>query len=239
MAPSLTPSATESEKTLLLSFREVNTDSNTDKRPKYKKQVTETQHDEEPVATTNTTKGLDASESTEEVANLPLTAATEKEHETIVDENIEDLLAIDSSIRSLGNVDLDQVMKEQKDFGDSENELSAADEIVTDKVIDELISKANTKDTHTIISAACAQEKKNIPRAKLPHVQSLGAILRFKEIQITKAPGLNPLGHFPRRMDFLATYVHNLGKSLPNSFDDKLKSAAFVVPRMIYNALEQ
>ncbi|GKF75320.1 hypothetical protein Tco_0224764, partial [Tanacetum coccineum] len=90
------------------------------RRPKSKKQVAETQHNEEPVATADTTKGLDASESIEEVANLPLTAATEKEHETIVDENIEDPLAIDYSIRSLGNVDLDQVMKEQKDV-DAEN----------------------------------------------------------------------------------------------------------------------
>ncbi|GJW82748.1 retrovirus-related pol polyprotein from transposon TNT 1-94 [Tanacetum coccineum] len=48
------------------------------RRLKSNKQVVETQHAEETVAIGDPTKGLDASESTEEVANQPSTATTEK-----------------------------------------------------------------------------------------------------------------------------------------------------------------
>ncbi|GKA91765.1 hypothetical protein Tco_0813690 [Tanacetum coccineum] len=37
------------------------------------------------------------------------------EHETKIDDNVEDPLSTDSRIRSFGNVDLDQVIKEQHD----------------------------------------------------------------------------------------------------------------------------
>ncbi|GJX44497.1 hypothetical protein Tco_0261173 [Tanacetum coccineum] len=50
------------------------------------------------------------------------------------------------------------------------------------------------------------------------------------------APGLDPLGHLPRRMDFLAAHVHNLGLSLPNKFADKMNSS---VPRMVADAFEE
>nr|GEU43242.1 hypothetical protein [Tanacetum cinerariifolium] len=154
-------SSTEPGKTLLLSSREVNTCSTIDKslsrinmqsatqskaptdkrskkkkipssfepktstfvrRSKPKKTVAETQRAEEPMATTDTTKGLDASESTEE------------EHETKVDENIEDLLATDSGICSLGNVDLDQVMKEQKD---DDAEITFMGTVTNDQIMEE------------------------------------------------------------------------------------------------------
>ncbi|GJT39131.1 retrovirus-related pol polyprotein from transposon TNT 1-94 [Tanacetum coccineum] len=220
-------SSTEPGKTLLLSSREVNTGSTIDKsysgiavqsatqskaptdkrskkkkipsssepktstffkRSKPKKIVVETQRAEEPVATADTTKGLDASESKEE------------EHETKVDENIEDPLATDSGIHSLGNVDLDQVMEEQKDddaeitfmgtvtndqimeeaesdvesmlddeilsisrdddeeFGDFDNDFLVDDEVNNDTVADEIPNEASTKDTNIIVFAAPSNE---------------------------------------------------------------------------------
>ncbi|GJW87599.1 hypothetical protein Tco_0162939 [Tanacetum coccineum] len=129
-------SSTEPEKTLLLSFREMNTDSITDKslssttvqyatqpkaptdkkskkkknpssskptstyvrHSKQKKPVVGLSIVEEPVATVDITISLEASKSAEDVANQPSTASIEKEHETLVDESLKDLLAIHSSI---------------------------------------------------------------------------------------------------------------------------------------------
>ncbi|GKA73185.1 hypothetical protein Tco_0779401 [Tanacetum coccineum] len=76
----------EPEKTLILSTEEVNADNITNKslsrtvvqRSKPKKTVTETQHDEESVATNDTTKSLEASELAEKIANQPETIDAEK-----------------------------------------------------------------------------------------------------------------------------------------------------------------
>ncbi|GJR52041.1 hypothetical protein Tco_1402562 [Tanacetum coccineum] len=66
------------------------------RRPKQKKTITETQHDEESRATAQITKGLDASNPAEEVANQPETASIEK-----VNENVkEDPMATDAGIMS-------------------------------------------------------------------------------------------------------------------------------------------
>nr|GEY61818.1 hypothetical protein [Tanacetum cinerariifolium] len=103
-----------------------------------------------------------------------LTKHLMQEHETLVDKNLKDPLATDYGIQSLRNVmeeaesnvesmSDDEILyifgDDDEEFGDSENELYVVDEIVADNVIDELISKANTKDTHTIVFVASAQEE--------------------------------------------------------------------------------
>ncbi|GKE32804.1 hypothetical protein Tco_1452126, partial [Tanacetum coccineum] len=146
------------------------------------------------------------------------------EHVTIVEEAVEDPLVTNSRIRSLGNVNIDQAVnmeaeekKEEADSdlesmpddeimsvsgnedeeADSDRELSVADEIEVDKVIDTLVSIANKEGTDTTIFVASD-----------PTISSaLGALQRYKAIQITKALGSDPLGHLPRRMDFLAAYT--------------------------------
>ncbi|GJV66753.1 hypothetical protein Tco_1482262 [Tanacetum coccineum] len=52
-------------------------------------------------------------------------------------------------------------------------------------------------------------------------------------IQCTK---VKPLGHLPRRINFLAAHVHNLGKSLPDKFADTMD---VVLPRAVAHALEE
>nr|GEU35919.1 retrovirus-related Pol polyprotein from transposon TNT 1-94 [Tanacetum cinerariifolium] len=46
----------------------------------------------------------------------------------------------------------------------------------------------------------------------------------------------DPLCHLSRRMDFLVAHIHNLGKSLPDAFTDKMDLA---IPRVVADALEE
>ncbi|GJT77275.1 hypothetical protein Tco_1044000 [Tanacetum coccineum] len=62
---------------------------------------------------------------------------------------------------------------------------------------------------------------------------------RFNEIQITRAPGSDPLGHLPRRMDFLAAHVYNLAKSIPDKTIEKMNSTASTVPWINSDTLAQ
>nr|GEU74630.1 uncharacterized mitochondrial protein AtMg00810-like [Tanacetum cinerariifolium] len=106
------------------------------RRSKSKKTITRTYHAEEPVTTTDTTKGLDATESAAELANQPSTAATEKakidddakitfmgatylDHiKEEADSNVESML--DEEIQSISGDD-------DKELGDSRNELFVVD----------------------------------------------------------------------------------------------------------------
>ncbi|GJS10865.1 copia protein [Tanacetum coccineum] len=137
-----------------------------------------------------------------------------KEHIIIVEEAVEDPLAIDSGIKLLGNVNLDELLQDQRvnvedEEADSDKELSIADEIEADKVIDTLVSIAKKEGIDTTIFAA------SDPKA-------LSALQRYKAIQLTKYPRSDPLGHLPKRMDFLIAHVHNLKLSLPDKFADKM-----------------
>ncbi|GJX98738.1 hypothetical protein Tco_0355757 [Tanacetum coccineum] len=66
------------------------------------KQVTDTQHEEELVATADTTKSVDASESVEVLGNYPKPADAEKVHEKIIEEEVEDPLATNYGISHWG-----------------------------------------------------------------------------------------------------------------------------------------
>ncbi|GJV14140.1 hypothetical protein Tco_1359463 [Tanacetum coccineum] len=227
------------------------------RRSKTKETVTDTQHAKDSMATADTIKSLDASELAEELRNQPEIVDATKVHETIVEEAVKDSFVIDSGIKSLRNVNLDELIKDQKvddaeitfvgsspfdqemveaDFdlesmpydeimsiyggdneeADSDQELSTADAKVVDHILDELINEANKEDTNvsstptndvsfefvpqsaSTSSPADIQalivkvvwKKKNILRVKIPNMQTLGAMRRYKEIQITKAPRL-------------------------------------------------
>ncbi|GJU50104.1 hypothetical protein Tco_1219659 [Tanacetum coccineum] len=70
-----------------------------------KKQVNETRHAEESVATADATKSLEASGS---------------EHKKIVKAALDDPLAIDSGIKSMGNVSFDELFKDQNENAETE-----------------------------------------------------------------------------------------------------------------------
>nr|GFC24722.1 hypothetical protein [Tanacetum cinerariifolium] len=136
-----------------------------------------------------------------------------KEHVTIVKDDVEDPLAIDSRIKSLENVNLDDMLKDQEvdqemeepnydlesmtdneimsvsgndNEDDDSEELSMADEIVADNVIAKLVSFANTWDVDTLVFAASSLQVSTM--VKILNVQTLGAMRRFNGIQITKVP---------------------------------------------------
>ncbi|GJW02095.1 hypothetical protein Tco_1560951 [Tanacetum coccineum] len=76
-----------------------------------KKQVIETQHAKKLVATTDATKSLEAFGSVEELRNQPKPVDIEKEHEKTIKEVVEDPLANESGIGSLGNVNFDELFR--------------------------------------------------------------------------------------------------------------------------------
>ncbi|GKA52895.1 hypothetical protein Tco_0746210 [Tanacetum coccineum] len=90
------------------------------------------------------------------------------EHETLVDENLKDLLAIHSGIQSLGKSDSNvesmpddeilSIYEDNDEEDDSDRELFVAEGVVIDHVVDEYHTKVNKEDTHTIVSAATTKE---------------------------------------------------------------------------------
>ncbi|GJR16343.1 hypothetical protein Tco_0798995 [Tanacetum coccineum] len=199
----------EPEKSLLLSSREVNSNSVADKslsrtavQSTTKEAVVETKHVEESGATADIIESLDASKPAEVVRSLPKTAAIEKDAESDLESGFDD--------------EFMSISGDEDELADSDKELSAADEIEATNVFDEILTEINTKDTTTLVFIAPST--------------------RFKKIKIFSALGSDPLVHLPRRIDFLTTHVYNLGKSLPDKFDNKIDS---VVPRMVVDALEE
>ncbi|GKB19101.1 hypothetical protein Tco_0853024 [Tanacetum coccineum] len=70
------------------------------------KQVAETQHAKEPVATTDTTKSVDAFESVEVLGNWPKPADVDKVQEQIDEEVVKDF-----RIKSIGSVSFDELYR--------------------------------------------------------------------------------------------------------------------------------
>ncbi|GKB45420.1 hypothetical protein Tco_0896173 [Tanacetum coccineum] len=220
----------EPKKSLLLSSREVNSNSAADKslsktavQSTTKEAVVETKHAEESGATADIIESLDGSKPAEEVRSLPKTTAIEKDAESDLESRFDDEIMLISG--------------DEDELANSDKELSAADEIEATNVFDEILTEINTKDTTTLVFIApSTRKKKNIPHEKPANVQALATMQRFKKIQISSALGSDPLVHLPRRMDFLAAHVYNLGKSLPDKFANKIDS---VIPRMVVDALEE
>ncbi|GJU74985.1 hypothetical protein Tco_1266390 [Tanacetum coccineum] len=144
----------------------------------------------------------------------------------------------ESDVDSMPGDEILSISREDNDEDESEKELSVVDEVVADNIIDELITEANKRDTN-VSAATTNEEKKNTPTVKILNIHTLGAMRRFREIQNTKAPGSEPFSYLTRRVDFLAAQVHNLTKTLPDQFDDKMNSATSYVSRIIFDALAQ
>ncbi|GKB16885.1 hypothetical protein Tco_0850808, partial [Tanacetum coccineum] len=136
----------------------------------------------------------------------------------------------------------DEIMSISEDDKEveSDKELSIADEAVANKVIDEMLTEINTwvstSNAFAEHTTKALWAKKNVPRIKPINVQALGTMKKFNQIQISSAPKSDPLGHLPRRMDFLVAHVHNLGKSLPAKIFNLMDS---VLLRIVVDALEE
>ncbi|GKA26600.1 hypothetical protein Tco_0712709 [Tanacetum coccineum] len=174
------------------------------------------------------------------------------------DEHMEDdLMVTHTRIISLGFYDLDQIMQDDEsdlesmpydeiisisgdddEVEDSDKEISPADEVDANKVIDEILTEINIEDLTQIIFAAPITKVSSVSDSKSTHVfqmvdvQELAAGALWKRRTFLVKNKQIPFGHLPRRMDFLVAHVHNLGKYVPDKIDS-------VVPRMIINALEE
>nr|GEU42796.1 retrovirus-related Pol polyprotein from transposon TNT 1-94 [Tanacetum cinerariifolium] len=139
------------------------------KKSSPKKQAVETQHAEEPLVIADATKGVESSESAEEIRNQTKPAEAEKVHENIVEDNVEDPLATDSRIQSMEvDSDLESMLDDEIESvfafeadsdDDEENhsihkeELSKIDEAVAGNMTDVLVDMAHSKDTTDNASA--------------------------------------------------------------------------------------
>ncbi|GJT61597.1 hypothetical protein Tco_1005130 [Tanacetum coccineum] len=149
----------------------------------------------------------------------------------------------DSDLESMSDDEVMSISGNEDEEADSDRELSVADEIEDDKVIDTLVSITNKEGTHTTIFVAfdpkvssmyasssspitfqgdvqamiakAIWEKKNIPRRTIHHLYALGAL---------------------QRIDFFVAHVHNLGLFLLDKFVDKMDSST---PRMVADAFEE
>ncbi|GJR69565.1 hypothetical protein Tco_0015630 [Tanacetum coccineum] len=173
----------------------------------------------------------------------------------------EEMKETDSDLESMPDDEIMSMSDNDEVIDDSE-ELSKDDEDDADHVIVELVHMENTEDAPLNVFATSSRhvstvsspssprniqvliakvvwEKKNIPRVKIPNIQPLGSMRRFKEIQITQAPGSDPLGHLLRILDFLSAKVHNVAKNTPPELTQQFNTAAHGILKIVSDALAQ
>ncbi|GKA77092.1 hypothetical protein Tco_0783553, partial [Tanacetum coccineum] len=138
-----------------------------------------------------------------------------------------------SDLKSMHNNEIMSIFGDDNEEADSDHELSTANEKVVDLILKELLNEENKEDTNVSTATTNEVSSKSVPysvsSSSPVDIQALiaKAIRKKKNIPTVKIPNVQTLGAI--RMDFLATYVHNLGLSLLDKLDDKMDS---VVPRM-------
>nr|GEW87396.1 hypothetical protein [Tanacetum cinerariifolium] len=132
------------------------------RQTRSKSTFTETQYAEDLLATINSTPSLETSKSAGEVLNQPKTANIEKEPESNKANNVE-IVADDAEIVSLWLIKIDEVMDDtfsdlesmpndeimlvsgDADEDDFEKETSPDGEVVSDKLLDEILVESHTR----------------------------------------------------------------------------------------------
>ncbi|GJW87598.1 hypothetical protein Tco_0162938 [Tanacetum coccineum] len=142
----------------------------------------------------------------------------------------------DSNVEFMPDDEIISIYGDDDEEDASDRELFIAEGVVTDHVVDEYHTKVNKEDTHTIVSATTTKEVSFVFVTQSDPVSSPGDV---KEIHITKEARSDPFGNLPQKMDFLAAQVHNLTKSIPNQFADKMNSVASSVPSLISHVVAQ
>nr|GEW77925.1 hypothetical protein [Tanacetum cinerariifolium] len=138
-----------------------------------------------------------------------------------------------SDVESMPDDEIVSIYEEDNDEDDSDRELFVTDEVVADNIIDELIIKANKKDTNIFATTTNEVSYEFVHQSdstsSLANIQALTA---KAEIQITKALGSDLLSYLPRRLDFLIAQVDNVAKNLPTQL-------VSIIDRIISEALAQ
>nr|GFC54408.1 hypothetical protein [Tanacetum cinerariifolium] len=136
---------------------------------------------------------------------------------------------VDSELESMRDDEIMSMSENEKDIDDTE-ELSKDDESDVDHLIDELVNTANTEDATLNVFIATSLQVSTVSATSSPLMR------RFKEIQITKAPGSDPLGHLPRILDFLLANVYNVAKNMPSELTQQLNTTACGIPKIVSDA---
>nr|GEW52333.1 reverse transcriptase domain-containing protein [Tanacetum cinerariifolium] len=153
--------------TLILPSNEVDSNNTTSKSLSgTKKKVTKTQHAEKLVATTDATKSLEDSGSVEEFRNQPKPAdAKKKVDQQMLDAADSTLIRDSQANQEMGDADFDlESMPDDEIFfvlrndDDDSKELSEANEIADNNVIDKLINIENAGDVDLNVYAATSHE---------------------------------------------------------------------------------
>ncbi|GJU94512.1 hypothetical protein Tco_1319268 [Tanacetum coccineum] len=144
----------------------------------------------------------------------------------------------ESDLESIPDDEITSISGDDDELVDSEKELSVADEVEADKVLDKILTEINTEDTTTLVFVTPSTDVSYVSNSKshvLPmvNIQELAARALWKK---KKNSSSDLSGHLLKRMYLFTTHVHNLGKFLPSQFADKMDS---VVPRMVVDALKE
>nr|GEV22158.1 hypothetical protein [Tanacetum cinerariifolium] len=212
-----------------------------------KKQVVETQHVEKSVATADATKSREASRSAEELKNQPKLADSEKEHEKLVEVVVNDPRAINSMIRYLGNVNLKELYQGQDvNMEADDSPFNTWSEI-------KFIRKVDTKKTMMLIIhllvlslikkwdvATNVTDESDFP---VSTVSASSSAPKDVQALIVKAVweknSQGPLGHLPKRLDFLSAQVNNVVNYLPNKLTQRFDLAVSTILKIISDAIAQ
>ncbi|GJS03885.1 hypothetical protein Tco_0320393 [Tanacetum coccineum] len=197
-------------------------------------QVTDTQPAEEPWATADAIQSIDAFKSEEEIRNQPKTVDAEKIQESIVEEEV-----IESGIKSLGDVPLDQFgeadanLDVDESLFDTESEIKFIGKEVPKSIyngsqFNEDATQGTVFSIHDQVMQEADSDLESMPRDEIK------SLYRFEE------PKTNddtiPLGHHQANFSSLVASIQNLESSLSKKVADKIKES---FPRMVVNALEE
>ncbi|GJX04177.1 hypothetical protein Tco_0190093 [Tanacetum coccineum] len=187
---------------------------------RFKSTFAETQYAEDLLATTNSTSSLETCKSAEEVLNRPEINDIGKEPESNEANNVE-TVTDDAEIVSLGSIKIDEVIEDafsdlesmpddeimsvsgDNDEDDFEKEISPDDEVVADKLLDEIMVESHTRVSTDLNSVAPLTEVQELIAANLKsltpictdplvNVQELDAneLWRLKHVSMDKPPNV-------------------------------------------------
>ncbi|GKB41022.1 hypothetical protein Tco_0885964 [Tanacetum coccineum] len=240
----------EPEKSLLLSSREVNSNSVADKslsrtavQSTTKEAVVETKHAEESGATADIIESLDGSKPAEEVRSLPKTTAIEKIRAT--PDPIESFSCLMLTLKTLDFARTYNILRmkvrpqecmnftQPLGFDDEFMSISGDEDELADS--DKELSAADEIEATNVFDEILTEintkdtttlKKKNIPHEKPANVQALATMQRFKKIKISSALGLATLTNLNNKIDSVIPrmVVDALEERLPELLNDTLRN---------------
>ncbi|GJR98982.1 hypothetical protein Tco_0271156 [Tanacetum coccineum] len=247
------------EETLILPSGGVNADDTANKESSPLKQVADTQHAEEPIATADITKGVDASESAEVLGNRPKPADVEK----------------DFGIKSPGNVSFDELYGNALNMGSNESPFDTESEIKFVRKVDpklninaqgvgSLIANKDLTEADSDLKSMPDDEIESVSGFEIDddnkddHSEHKFGLSKTDEVTTddvldelvdmansqdaninafsNKPAESDPLGHFQANFNLNSARVNTLESFISQKLDNKLDES---VPRMVTDVFEE